>query len=86
MLNWSGPWEASHGLSEEYSGALGDTDGSSVASAQVCCDNSPDKEQQYITEHGNDSRIIVYRNSSRWLQDFGMLLTHKLRTGETTAP
>ena len=86
MLDWSGPWEASQGLSEEYSGALGDTGGRSVASAQVCCNNSADKEQQWIVGRGNGSRIIVYRNSSRWLQGFGMLLTHRLkRVGEFSA-
>ena len=66
-----------------YSGALGDTDGRSIASAQVCCKISPDKEQQWIVGRGNGSPIIVYRNSSRWLQGFGMLLTHRLkRAGE----
>jgi len=86
MLDWSGPWEASQGLGKEYGGALGDTDGRSIASAQVCCNISPDKEQQWIVGRGNGSHISVYRNSSRWLQGFGMLLTHRLkRTGEFSA-
>lgn len=85
MLDRSGPWEASQGLSKEYSGALGDTDGRPEASVQVCCNNSPDKEQQWIVGRGNGSRIIVYGNSSRWLQGFGML-THRLkRAGEFSA-
>jgi hypothetical protein len=85
MLDWSESWEISHGFSEEYSVALGDTDSSSAVSPQVRCENSPDKEQQWIVGRGNESRIIVYRYSSMWLQGFGMLLTQRLgRTGQTS--